>query len=193
MKSIAVFCGSSSGSNEIYREKAIDLGKTLANNDIRLVYGGARVGLMGAIADAVLEAGGDVIGVIPGFLQTSEVAHENLSELIRVETMHERKARVYELSDGAIALPGGFGTMDELFEMLTWGQLGIHEKPVGLLNINGFFDDLSRVIINMVNEGFLKELNSEMVIISEEIEELLDRMKKYQAPAVSKWIFKKAE
>lgn len=193
MKSIAVFCGSSSGSNVIYMEKAIDLGKTLAHNDIQLVYGGAKVGLMGAVADGALSAGGHVIGVIPGFLQTREVVHENLSELIRVETMHERKALEYELCDGAIALPGGFGTMDELFEMLTWGQLGIHEKPVGLLNINGFFDDLNRVIINMVNEGFLKELNREMLIISKEIAELLDRMNKYQAPAVSKWIFKKAE
>lgn len=190
MKSIAVFCGSSSGTNGIYRENAIKLGKTLAHNDIRLVYGGAKVGLMGAVADGALSAGGHVIGVIPGFLQIREVAHENLSDLIRVETMHERKALEYELCDGAIALPGGFGTLDELFEMLTWGQLGLHKKPVGLLNINGYFTALMSVIETMVNEGFLKEINRDMVIVSDEIEDLLEKMIHYQAPEETKWIHK---
>lgn len=190
MKSIAVFCGSSSGSNGVYIENASLMGKILARRNIRIVYGGAKVGLMGALSDSALKEGGQVIGVIPGFLQTKELAHENLTEMFHVKTMHERKALIDQLSDGAIALPGGFGTLDELFEMLTWGQLGLHKKPVGLLNINGFFSDLIRVIETMVNEGFLKEINRDMVIVSDEIEDLLEKMIHYRAPEETKWIHK---
>ena len=188
MKSIAVYCGSSSGTNGIYREQAVRLGKELAARKIKLVYGGGKVGLMGAIADANLEAGGHVTGVIPGFLHTAEVAHGGLTELFSVGTMHERKALIHELSDGAIALPGGFGTLEELFEMLTWGQLGLHEKPVGLLNINGYFSTIIKAIHQMVQEGFLKEVNRDMLLVSEDIEELLGQMVAYRAPAIPKWI-----
>ncbi|MCK4751033.1 MAG: TIGR00730 family Rossman fold protein [Bacteroidales bacterium] len=191
MKSVAVFCGSSSGSNGIYTEKARQVGRILAEKGIRLVYGGAKVGLMGAVADGALSAGGEVVGVIPGFLLTKEVGHENLSELILVDTMHERKTIEYELCDGAIALPGGFGTLDELFEMLTWGQLGLHSKPVGLLNINSYFTHLGKVIDTMVNEGFLKGINRDMVLESDEIEDLILKMETYVAPDEAKWILNK--
>lgn len=191
VKSVAVFCGSSSGSNGIYTEKARQVGRILAEKGIRLVYGGAKVGLMGAVADGALSAGGEVVGVIPGFLLTKEVGHENLSELILVDTMHERKTIEYELCDGAIALPGGFGTLDELFEMLTWGQLGLHSKPVGLLNINSYFTHLGKVIDTMVNEGFLKGINRDMVLESDEIEDLILKMETYVAPDEAKWILNK--
>ena len=151
----------------------------------------AKVGLMGAVADGALAAGGEVVGVIPGFLLTKEVGHENLSELILVDTMHERKTIEYELCDGAIALPGGFGTLDELFEMLTWGQLGLHSKPVGLLNINSYFTHLGKVIDTMVNEGFLKGINRDMVLESDEIEDLILKMETYVAPDEAKWILNK--
>ncbi|MEN8226844.1 MAG: TIGR00730 family Rossman fold protein [Bacteroidota bacterium] len=188
MKSIAVFCGSSSGNNGIYREMAGVLGRTLAKQKIQLIYGGGKVGLMGVIADAALEAGGHVTGVIPGFLQTREVAHDNLTEIFRVESMHERKALIDKMSDGVIAMPGGFGTLDEMFEMLTWGQLGLHQKPVGLLNVNGFFSNIMSAIETMVDEGFLNQINKEMVLISEDVGELLSKMNSYSAPDVPKWI-----
>ena len=188
MKRIAVFCGSSSGTNGVYRDQAENLGKTLARKNIQVIYGGGKVGLMGILANAALEEGGRVTGVIPGFLHISEVAHDNLTELIRVESMHERKALIDKMSDGVIALPGGFGTLDELFEMLTWGQLGLHQKPVGLLNVNGFFSNIMRAIDTMVSEGFLKEINKDMVLISEDIGELLSMMNRYCAPDVPKWI-----
>ncbi len=130
MKRVTVFCGSSYGTDNLYKDQAFLLGQTLANQEIGLVYGGAKVGLMGAVADGVLSKGGEAIGVLPYFLQKKEVAHEQLTELILVETMHERKAKMNELSDGVIALPGGFGTLEELFEMLTWAQLGLHKKPI---------------------------------------------------------------
>ncbi len=188
MKRIAIFCGSSSGSKEIYRDQAKLLGKTLANRSIHVIFGGGKVGLMGILADAVLEEGGRVTGVIPGFLHTREVAHDNLTELIRVDSMHERKALIEKMSEGIIALPGGFGTLDELFEMLTWGQLGLHQKPVGLLNVNGYFFNIMCAVETMVSEGFLKEINKEMLLISEDIETLLSKMFSYQAPDVPKWI-----
>ncbi len=188
MKSIAVFCGSSSGNNGIYEEQAVLLGETLAQKRIRLIYGGGKVGLMGVIANAALGAGGHVTGVIPGFLQTREVAHDNLTEMFRVDSMHERKALIDKLCDGVIAMPGGFGTLDELFEMLTWGQLGLHQKPVGLLNINGYFSHILKAIETMVNEGFLKEINRDMVLVCEDIHDLLHKMSSYRAPDVPKWI-----
>src|SRR5690606_15661454 len=138
MNNIVVFCGSSIGTDRVYEEQAFLLGKTLAEASLGLVYGGAKVGLMGAVADGALGHGGKVVGVLPRFLQTREIAHDGLTELFIVETMHERKTKMNELCDGIIALPGGFGTMEEFFEMLTWGQLGLHQKPVGLLNTDGF-------------------------------------------------------
>jgi uncharacterized protein (TIGR00730 family) len=190
MKRITVFCGSSFGTEAIYEQQAILLGKTLAAQNIDLVYGGANVGLMGAVADGALSGGGKVFGVLPNFLQQKEIAHTQLTELILVETMHERKTKMDELSDGVIALPGGFGTMEEFFEMLTWAQLGLHKKPIAILNINGFYDDLISLLQTMVNKGFLKEVNQKMLLISDDITDLLEQMKNYKAPTVAKWINK---
>jgi uncharacterized protein (TIGR00730 family) len=142
MKRITVFCGSSSGTEEIYTTQATLLGETLAIRNIELVYGGAKVGLMGAVADGVLNQGGKVIGVLPNFLGAKEIAHPKLTELILVATMHERKTKMNDLCDGVIVLPGGFGTLDELFEMLTWAQLGLHKKPIAILNVDGYYDAL---------------------------------------------------
>ncbi len=190
MKSITVFCGSSFGSDEIYKEQATLLGETLAKQDVQLIYGGADVGLMGAVANGTLNAGGKVIGVLPHFLQSKEIAHKKLTELILVETMHERKTKMNELCDGVIVLPGGYGTLEEFFEMITWAQLGLHKKPIAVLNIDGFYDDLIKLIKTMVDKGFLKQINREMLLISDNINELLDMMKNYEAPTVGKWISK---
>jgi uncharacterized protein (TIGR00730 family) len=191
MKKISVFCGSSFGTDSIYETKAIELGKALAKRGIQLVYGGANVGLMGAVADGALSEGGKVIGVLPHFLQTKEIAHEGLTELILVESMHERKTKMNEISDGIIALPGGFGTMEELFEMLTWAQLGLHKKPVAILNVDGFYDFLNSFIDVMVGKGFLKSANKEMLLVSDNIDDLLNQMNEYKAPEVGKWISNK--
>jgi uncharacterized protein (TIGR00730 family) len=188
MKGIAVYCGSSMGTDPVYRDQAARLGQTLAERGIRIVYGGGKVGLMGALASAALEAGGEVTGVIPGFLQIKEVAHSGLTEMIRVETMHERKSRIEQLSDGVIALPGGYGTLDELFEMLTWGQLGLHSKPVGILNIKGFFDPLLETVDHMVAEGFLRADHQNQLVVSRDIHALLEGMADYLPPTVEKWI-----
>ena len=188
MKSVAIFCGSSSGSETIYRSEATRLGKVLAQRNIKIVYGGAKVGLMGTVADAGLAHGGKVIGVLPRFLSSKEIAHENLTELIMVESMHERKTKMHELSDGIIALPGGFGTLEELFEILTWAQLGLHKKPVGLLNTNGFYNHLKMLLQHMVEQGFLKQINYGMLIVNSDIDDLLDQMNHYVAPVVGKWI-----
>ncbi|HEY5825706.1 MAG TPA: TIGR00730 family Rossman fold protein [Cyclobacteriaceae bacterium] len=188
MKSVTVFCGSSSGTDPIYRSQAAKLGATLAQQDIRIIYGGAKVGLMGSIAGAALSEGGKVVGVIPRFLRSKEIAHEGLTELIMVESMHERKTKMHELCDGIIALPGGFGTLEELFEILTWAQLGLHKKPIGLLNVNGFYDHLKKLLLTMVDEGFLKGINYNMLLISDDINDLLSQMKRYIAPVTPKWI-----
>lgn len=188
MKNITVFCGSSDGKSKIYSEEAFALGAYLASRKIGLVYGGAKVGLMGKVAQGVLENGGEATGVLPNFLRTKEVAHENLTELILVETMHERKMKMHELSDGAIALAGGFGTFEELFELLTWGQLGLHDKPIGILNTNDFYDNLILMIRNMVNEGFLKESDEKMLLVEKNLKLLIDKMENYQPPKVAKWI-----
>ena len=190
IKRITVFCGSSFGTESVYEEQAYELGKILAQNTIGLVYGGANVGLMGAVADGVIENGGEAIGVLPHFLKGKEIAHENLTELILVDTMHERKAKMNELSDGVITLPGGFGTLEELFEMLTWAQLGLHQKPIGILNINGFYDELLAFVQTMVNKGFLKSVNQDMLLVDDSIAGLLNKMRNYKAPEVSKWIKK---
>lgn len=190
MKSITVFCGSSFGSDEIYKEQATLLGETLAKQNIQLIYGGANVGLMGAVADGVLQKGGKAIGVLPHFLQSKEIAHQNLTELILVETMHERKTKMNELCDGVIVLPGGYGTLEEFFEMITWAQLGLHKKPIAILNIDGFYDDLIKLVQTMVDKGFLKQINQEMLLVGDSIDALLEKMRNYQAPTVGKWISK---
>jgi uncharacterized protein (TIGR00730 family) len=188
MKSITVFCGSSSGTEPVYMEQAWLLGKELAHRNIRLVYGGAKVGLMGSVAEGALREGGEVIGVLPHFLRSKEIAHEDLTQLILVDSMHERKTKMHELSDGVIALPGGFGTMEELFEMLTWAQLGLHKKPIGLLDTNSFYKNLTALLSTMVSAGLLKEINYNMLLVNENINQLLHQMDHYVAPVVSKWI-----
>ena len=190
MKNITVFCGSSFGSDDIFKKQATLLGQTLARQGIRLIYGGADVGLMGAVADGALNAGGKVTGVIPHFLQSKEIAHKQLTELILVETMHERKTKMNDLCEGVIVLPGGYGTLEEFFEMITWAQLGLHQKPIGILNIDGFYDDLIRMVQTMVDKGFLKQINRDMLLVSNTIEELLGMMRNYKAPTVGKWITK---
>ena len=176
------------GNKAIFKTTADALGIALVQRNIDLVYGGANVGIMGAIADAVLLAGGKVTGVLPAFLKEKELAHPGLTELITVETMHERKNKMNELCDGVLALPGGFGTLEELFEMLTWGQLGLHKKPVGILNIAGFYDSLHLLTQTMVDNGFLKPLNRDILLIDENINAILDKMENYKAPEVSKWL-----
>ncbi|SFN21742.1 hypothetical protein SAMN05421594_1551 [Chryseobacterium oleae] len=190
MKSITVFCGSSFGTDDIYREQAFLLGETLAKQQIQLIYGGADTGLMGAVADGTLNAGGKVTGILPHFLQSKEIAHKNLTELIIVETMHERKTKMNDLCEGVIVLPGGYGTLEEFFEMITWAQLGLHKKPIGILNIDGFYDDLIKLVQTMVDKGFLKLVNRDMLLISENIDEILEKMRNYEAPTVGKWISK---
>lgn len=188
MKRITVFCGSSFGTDKIYKEQAALLGKTLAQQNIELVYGGANVGLMGAVADGILNEGGKAIGVLPNFLRSKEIAHLGLTELIVVESMHERKTKMNDLCDGVIALPGGFGTLEELFEMLTWGQLGLHKKPIGILNINGFYDSLIELTKVMVEKDLLKPVNQKMLLVSDTIEDLLHQMRNYVPPTTGKWI-----
>jgi len=190
MKRITVFCGSSFGTEEIYKEQATLLGQTLAKQNIELVYGGANVGLMGAVADGILNEGGKAIGVLPNFLRSKEIAHLGLTELILVESMHERKTKMNDLCDGVIALPGGFGTLEELFEMLTWAQLGLHKKPIAILNIDGFYDSLIELTQTMVEKGLLKEANQSMLLVSDNIDDLLDKMRNYVPPTTGKWIDK---
>jgi uncharacterized protein (TIGR00730 family) len=186
--SITVFCGSSAGSESIFAEKAFALGQKMARENITLIYGGAKVGLMGAVADGCLQSGGKAIGVLPHFLSSKEIAHSHLTELILVSTMHERKTKMHELSDGFIALPGGFGTFEELFEILTWAQLGLHKKPIGLLNINDFYSPLLDMIDNMVAKELLKPINRDMLIVENEMDALFQKMRSYEAPLVPKWI-----
>lgn len=193
MKRICVFCGSNAGHNPIYRTEAEKLGRLLAARGIELVYGAGNIGLMGAVADACLAAGGKVIGVIPEALMGKEVAgravdHRALTRIEVVDSMHTRKARMAELSEGFIALPGGFGTFEEFCEILTWGQLGFHAKPMGLLNVNGFYDPLLGLFDRAVNEGFLRAQNRAMALADTDIERLLGTMSSYQAEPVSKWL-----
>lgn len=182
MNNIAVFCGSSDGYNDTYREQAYQAGLMLADRGIHVIYGAAKIGLMGVIADGVLQGNGRITGVIPHFLQRKEIVHDGLTELIVVDTMHERKLRMYERCEGVIVLPGGWGTMDEMFEMLTWGQLGMHTKPIGLLNINGYYDPLKALNSTMVQEGFLDECTNSILMFADSLEELLDKMTNYTAP-----------
>lgn len=188
MKRICVYCGSNPGRLPVYREIAAELGRELVGRDLALVYGGASIGVMGAVADAVLESGGEVIGVIPQSLAIREVAHTSLSELIVVNSMHERKALMAELADGFVALPGGWGTFEEIFEILTWAQLGIHSKPCGLLNIANYFDHLALFLQHAMDERFVREEYKPMIIMEQDPKLLLDRFSQYQPPQVRKWI-----
>lgn len=188
MKSITVFCGSSMGNDINYKDQAFLLGVTLAQKGIALVYGGAKIGLMGAVADGVLSKKGNAIGVLPKFLGGKEIAHDQLTEMILVETMHQRKTKMNELCDGVIALPGGFGTLEELFEMVTWAQLGLHKKPIGILNTGGYYDPLILMIQTMVEKGLLKESNRQLLLIDSSIEGLLKQMENYTPPALEQWI-----
>jgi uncharacterized protein (TIGR00730 family) len=190
VKSVTVFCGSSEGNDKKILEEAYTLGKFLAVNKITLIYGAARIGVMGQLAEGALSNGGKVIGVIPDFLKKKEVCHENLSELIVTKTMHERKMIMHELSEGVITLPGGYGTLEELFEMITWAQLGLHANPVGILNTNGFYDELLSMLQKMVQAKLLKIENYEMLLVSEEIQALFTKMLSYKPVQTPKWINK---
>ncbi|WP_010227775.1 LOG family protein [Gillisia marina] len=190
LKSIAVFCASSDGvDSEIFKE-AYQVGKYLAVNNIKLVYGGSKLGLMGQVAQGVLDNKGSATGVIPDFLKTKEVVHTGLTELITTDNMHERKLKMHDLSEGFIALPGGFGTLEELFEILTWGQLGLHKHPIGILNSNNYYDDLLAMLDKMVAKGLLKESNMNLVLVADNIEELIKKMKHFEPMPVPKWMNK---
>jgi uncharacterized protein (TIGR00730 family) len=188
LKIIAVFCGSSEGNDSTIMSQAELLGETLAKEEITLVYGAAKIGIMGKIAQASLNNHGKVIGVIPDFLKLKEVVHLGLHDLITTKNMHERKLKMHELSDGFITLPGGFGTFEELFEIITWAQLGLHQKPIGLLNINGFYDGLINMLETMVSKGFLKIENLDLLIIDNNVDSLIQKMKAFEPIAVPKWL-----
>ena len=188
MKSVCVYCGSSPGKLPAYREAARALGHEMVARGLDLVYGGASIGVMGAVADAVLERGGAVTGVIPYSLSTKEVSHSGLDELIVVDSMHERKAKMAELSDAFVALPGGWGTCEEIFEMLTWAQLGFHEKPCGLLNAADYYDPLFAFLEHAIEERFVREQFRPMMIMEEDPARLLDRFATYEPPRVKKWL-----
>ncbi|WP_174612875.1 TIGR00730 family Rossman fold protein [Virgibacillus ihumii] len=188
MNHLAVFCGSSDGVSTAYREGAVQLGQALAKRHITLVYGGSSIGLMGAVADSVLENGGNVIGVIPKMLETKEISHPDITELVVVDSMHERKAKMAELADGFMALPGGTGTLEEFIEVFTWAQLGMHQKPCGLLNINHYYDPLISLIHHMADQAFLQEQFREMALVDNRPDALLDKFKSYEPPAVRTYI-----
>jgi hypothetical protein len=182
MKSVSIFCASSVGNKSLYREEAYKVGEQLAKRGIDVVFGGSKLGLMGAVADGALEAGGKVIGVLPHFMRKKEIEHDRLTELIFVDSMHERKLKMHELSEGVMALPGGFGTFEELFEMLTWSQLGLHDQPIGLLNIAGYYRLLLEMFDHMCEEGLLRPIYRDMVLASPDLDELLTSMEAYRAP-----------
>lgn len=188
LSALCVFCGSNSGADPAYAENARRMGQILAGRGMTVVYGGGRVGLMGALADAALEAGGRVVGVIPEALKRREVAHQGLTELHVVQTMHERKQLMADLSDGFVAMPGGFGTFEEFCEVLTWSQLGLHAKPCGLLNVKGYYAGLLTLFDHALAEQLLHPHNRAMVIAEAEPRPLLDAMAQYRAPAVEKWL-----
>lgn len=190
MKGIVVFCGSSEGTDDAFIKDAYELGQALSKQKIDLVYGGAKIGIMGKVAQGTLDAGGTVIGVIPEFLKLKEVFHQGLSELIVTQNMHERKLKMHELSDGILMLPGGFGTLEEFFEMLTWSQLGLHPYPIAILNTNGFYDELLQMLQKMVSKGFVKNENYQAILVDDNIDVLLDKMERYQPLPVPKWMNK---
>jgi uncharacterized protein (TIGR00730 family) len=190
MKSIAVFCGASLGNDEQIISTAYNLGQTLAQKDITLVYGAAKIGIMGQVSKGAIDANGNTIGVIPEFLKTKEIVSEGLSELIITTNMHDRKVIMYEKSDGFMIIPGGFGTMDEFFEIATWGQLGLHTKPIGVLNLNGYYDALITQCDTMVARGFLTQKNRDAIVIDATIEGLLEKMNNFVAAPTPKWLNK---
>lgn len=188
LKSIGVFCGSSSGNDSEYIQTARLVGQYLAQQNIEVVYGGANVGLMRAVADGAIEKKGKVIGVLPRFLEKKELAHKNLTELILCDSMHERKTKMFQLAQGFIALPGGLGTLEEVCEMLTWQQLGMHQFPIGFLNVKGFYDSLLTFFKEMVKREFLKSENLNMALFSDNPVDLIHQMKIYRPASVEKWI-----
>lgn len=190
MRKIVVFCGSSLGFNPIYKKAAITLGNYFVANDITLVYGCGKIGMMGALSETILNKGGKVIGVIPEFLKHEEVLNKNVTELILTKTMSERKVIMSQLVDGYISLPGGFGTLDEMFEGLTLSQLHIENKPNGLLNINGFFDHILKQLDVMIAEGYLKKSNRELLLVANNVSELMLKMDSYVAPQKKEVIHK---
>jgi uncharacterized protein (TIGR00730 family) len=183
---ICVFCGSSPGNDPAYADAARSVGQGLAENDCRLVYGGGRAGLMGVVADAVLAAGGKVTGVIPRALVDQEIAHAGLTQLLVVETMHERKAKMAELADGFIALPGGVGTLEEIFEQWGWARLGIHQKPCGFLDVNGFFEPIRAMADQMARAGFMRREHIDIITFASDLEQMLSAFRSYRAPS-SRW------
>jgi len=190
IRSIAVFCASNDGIDPVIFEEAYLVGEFLANNKIELVFGGSKLGLMGQVAKGALDNNGKVTGVIPEFLKSKEVVHTGLTSLITTQNMHERKLKMHDLSDGFIALPGGFGTMEELFEILTWGQLGLHRKPIGILNSNHYYDDLLELLQKMLQKGLLRESNMNLLLVSDKIEDLIQRMLEFKPLPVPKWMNK---
>ncbi|AVI51548.1 TIGR00730 family Rossman fold protein [Pukyongia salina] len=188
LEKICVFCGSSDGNDVAITLAAEQLGRLLAEREITLVYGAAKIGVMGSIAQSVLDQHGKVIGIIPEFLKKKEVVHLGLTQLITTTNMHDRKLKMQEVSDGFIAMPGGLGTLEELFEILTWLQLGLHSKPIGLLNVNGFYDDLLQLFENMVRKGFVSMENYEMLLVDSEANRLLDKMVQFKAPEIPHWL-----
>jgi uncharacterized protein (TIGR00730 family) len=190
MKSICVFCGSNYGESEEYKNAAEKLGKYLGEKNITLIYGGGKVGLMGSVANSALQVGGNVVGIIPEFLRDKEIAHQGITDLIVVDSMHSRKQKkMNDMADGFIVLPGGYGTYEEMFEVLSWGQIGIHKKPVwGLLNVDGFFDPLIDMLQHTVEKGFARPENLSLILSSTNVEDLLKKMKNYNHIIVNKWV-----
>lgn len=188
LKQVCVFCGSSAGTNPVHRQLATDFGTLLAREGLKLVYGGGSVGLMGAVADAVLHANGEVIGVIPRFLATRELLHTGITDTRLTDNMHERKALMSDLSDAFIALPGGLGTFEELFEVLTWAQLGLHQKPIGLLNSAGYFDPLVAMIDRAIEDGFCRPEHRRLFVVDDQPLRLLQLVRDHRPPQVKKWI-----
>lgn len=194
LERVCVYCGSSDRSNSTYFEAAARMGRELAGRSITLVYGGGGTGMMGKLADAVLENDGNVIGIIPQLFETPALLHSGLTELHVVGTMHERKARMAEFADAFIALPGGFGTFEELFEILTWSQIGLHRKPIGILNVNRYFDPLLTLINHARSEGFIYSEHQDLLIDEQEPAALLDRLDEYTLPAgLEKWVHRKEQ
>ena len=187
MKNLLLFCGSSKGNDPAIAEMANNLGKYLAENNFRLIYGGGNVGLMGIIANSVMQNGGEVIGIIPEFLMVREVGHVDVTEFHVVKSMHERKALMCDKADLILAIPGGFGTFDELFEMLTWLQLGLHSKPIGLLNFDGFFDLLLKQLDVMVDKGFLRPSNRELILVKDNYIEMMEALSQLKMEVDTKW------
>jgi len=188
VKRICVYCGSAVGASSVYVQMAEKLAIELVKRNIELVYGGAQVGVMGSIANSVLAAGGSVIGVLPVGLFRTEVPHDGLTQLIEVSSLHERKAKMAEISDAFIALPGGLGTLEELFEILTWAQLGLHKNPVGILNVNGFYDKMLGYLDHAVAEKFIRLQHREMIVVDADIESMFEKFSQYEPPIGQKWV-----